>query len=106
MSTPTWPASRRWRSARCSPTSSSGSPAAGATAPTPSSSSTGRPHEPPDVAVTPLPESVRRRVVDLAADQLGLLPAEDVPVSLRAFVKFAPGRRRQVVLPIAAALEN
>ena len=56
--------------------------------------------------MTPLPESVRRRVVDLAADRLGLLAPEDVPASLRAFVKFAPGRRRQVVLPIAAALEN
>jgi predicted RNA-binding protein with PIN domain len=56
--------------------------------------------------VTPLPESVRRRVVDLAADRLGRLAPEDVPVSLRAFVKFAPARRRQVVLPIAAALEN
>ena len=56
--------------------------------------------------MTPLPEGVRRRVVDLAADRLGQLAPEDVPASLRAFVKFAPGRRRQVVLPIAAALEN
>jgi predicted RNA-binding protein with PIN domain len=55
---------------------------------------------------TPLPEGVRRRVVDLAADRLGLLDADQVPASLRPFVKFAPGRRRQVVLPIAAALET
>jgi predicted RNA-binding protein with PIN domain len=53
-----------------------------------------------------LPEGVRRRVVDLAADRLGVLEPEQVPASLRAFVKFAPGRRRQVVLPIAAALES
>jgi predicted RNA-binding protein with PIN domain len=56
--------------------------------------------------MTPLPESVRRRVVDLAADRLGQLEPDDVPASLRAFVKFTPGRRRQVVLPIAAALEQ
>ena len=56
--------------------------------------------------MTQLPESVRRRVVDLAADRLVQLEPEQVPASLRAFVKFTPGRRRQVVLPIAAALEN
>jgi predicted RNA-binding protein with PIN domain len=56
--------------------------------------------------MTQLPESVRRRVVELAADRLALLEPEQVPASLRAFVKFTPGRRRQVVLPIAAALEN
>ena len=57
-------------------------------------------------AAPQLPDAVRRRVVDVAADRLGLLPAEDVPVALRPFAKFAPARRRQVVLPIAAALEN
>jgi len=56
--------------------------------------------------VTLLPERVRRRVVDIAADQLGALPADELPASLRPFAKFAPARRRQVVLPIAAALEN
>ena len=56
--------------------------------------------------MTQLPESVRRRVVDLAADRLAVLEPEQVPASLRAFVKFTAGRRRQVVLPIAAALEN
>src|SRR4051812_49841437 len=55
--------------------------------------------------MTVLPESVRRRVVDVAAERLGALPADEVPPSLRPFAKFAPGRRRQVVLPIAAALE-
>ncbi|MDQ1705282.1 MAG: hypothetical protein QOF18_1648 [Frankiaceae bacterium] len=53
-----------------------------------------------------LPEGVRRRVVDVAADRLGLMAADEVPASLRPFAKFAPGRRRQVVLPIAAALET
>jgi predicted RNA-binding protein with PIN domain len=53
-----------------------------------------------------LPEAVRRRVVDVAAERLGALPPEEVPASLRPFAKFAPGRRRQVVLPIAAALET
>ncbi|MDQ1696587.1 MAG: hypothetical protein QOJ03_1940, partial [Frankiaceae bacterium] len=53
-----------------------------------------------------LPEAVRRRVVDVAAERLGQLPADEVPASLRPFAKFAPGRRRQVVLPIAAALET
>lgn len=52
-----------------------------------------------------LPEGVRRRVVDVAADRLGALAPEDVPAALRPFAKFAPGRRRQVVLPIAGALE-
>ncbi|HET7531226.1 MAG TPA: NYN domain-containing protein [Mycobacteriales bacterium] len=56
--------------------------------------------------MTTLPESVRRRVVDLAADRLPLLDADEVPATLRQFVKFTPARRRQVVLPIAAALEN
>jgi predicted RNA-binding protein with PIN domain len=53
-----------------------------------------------------LPESVRRRAVDIAADRLGALPPEDVPRALRPFAKFAPGRRRDVVLPIAMALET
>jgi predicted RNA-binding protein with PIN domain len=53
-----------------------------------------------------LPESVRRRVVDMAADRLGALPAEEVPAALRPFARFAPGRRRQVVLPLATALET
>jgi len=56
--------------------------------------------------MTQLPESVRRRVVDLAADRLAVLEPEQVPASLRPFVKFTAGRRRQVVLPIAAALES
>jgi predicted RNA-binding protein with PIN domain len=56
--------------------------------------------------MTELPEAVRRRVVDVAADRLGVMAAEEVPSSLRPFAKFTPGRRRQAVLPIAAALES
>ena len=53
-----------------------------------------------------LPETVRRRVVDVAAERLGVMPADEVPASLRPFAKFTPSRRRQAVLPIAAALES
>jgi predicted RNA-binding protein with PIN domain len=53
-----------------------------------------------------LPESVRRRVVDVAAERLGAMAVEDVPPSLRPFQRFTPARRRQVVLPIATALET
>ncbi|GAB2860341.1 NYN domain-containing protein [Actinocorallia aurea] len=41
----------------------------------------------------PLPEAVRRRVVDAAAEVLAALPAEDVPVPLRRIVKFRPKAR-------------
>lgn len=53
-----------------------------------------------------LPEPVRRRVVEVAAERLGQLAAEDVPASLRPFQRFTPARRRQVVLPLATALET
>jgi len=53
-----------------------------------------------------LPESVRRRVVEVAAERLGTMAAEDVPPSLRPFQRFTPARRRQVVLPLATALET
>ena len=56
--------------------------------------------------MTELPEAVRRRVVEVAADRLGTMDAADVPASLRPFAKFAPGRRRQVILPIATALDT
>jgi len=60
----------------------------------------------PDPPPVELPESVRRRVVDVAAERLGAMPAEEVPAALRPFARFAPARRRQVVLPIATALET
>jgi predicted RNA-binding protein with PIN domain len=53
-----------------------------------------------------LPESVRRRVVEVAAERLGVMAAEDVPPSLRPFQRFTPARRRQVTLPIAVAIET
>jgi predicted RNA-binding protein with PIN domain len=53
-----------------------------------------------------LPEPVRRRVVDVAADRLGTMDAADVPARLRPFAKFTPARRREAVLPIALALDT
>jgi predicted RNA-binding protein with PIN domain len=40
-----------------------------------------------------LPERVRSRVVDLAADCLGRLPDDDVPPPLKRIASFAPSRR-------------
>ena len=54
----------------------------------------------------PLPEPVRQRVVSLASDTLGELAGDAVPVSLRPFARFAPGRRvRLAATPIAAAVD-
>jgi predicted RNA-binding protein with PIN domain len=53
-----------------------------------------------------LPEAVRRRVVEVAADRLGAMDAADIPPSLRPFARFTPARRRQVVLPLAAAIDT
>jgi len=53
-----------------------------------------------------LPESIRRRVVEVAAERLGAMAPEDVPPTLRPFQRFTPARRRQVVLPLATALET
>ena len=53
-----------------------------------------------------LPEAVRRRVVDVAADRLGTMDAADVPARLRPFARFTPARRREAVLPIAIALDT
>ena len=53
-----------------------------------------------------LPDGVRRRVVDVAADRLGVMDAADIPPSLRPFARFTPARRRQVILPLAAALDT
>lgn len=54
-----------------------------------------------------LPEGVRLRVVALAADRLGGLPADEVPPALRRVARFAPAKRPRLggVL-IAAALES
>jgi predicted RNA-binding protein with PIN domain len=54
----------------------------------------------------PLSPGVRRRVVELAAQRLGDLPAERVPASLRSIARFAPARRARLgATPIAAVLE-
>jgi predicted RNA-binding protein with PIN domain len=46
-------------------------------------------------------------VVDLAADVVGALPAEEVPAPLRRVARFEPRRRaRLAATPIAARLEN
>jgi predicted RNA-binding protein with PIN domain len=47
-------------------------------------------------AATTLPEPVRQRVLTLAAQALGRLPATDVPVPLRRFASFAPGKRAKL----------
>ena len=53
-----------------------------------------------------LPESVRQRVVALAADRLATLPPEEIPQALRPFARFtAPRRGRLAAVPIALALE-
>ena len=54
-----------------------------------------------------LPDSVRLRVVEIVSDALGRLPANDVPVQLRPFAKFAPAKRaKAAAMPMAAALES
>ncbi|MGH3385798.1 MAG: NYN domain-containing protein [Nocardioidaceae bacterium] len=57
--------------------------------------------------VVELPDSVRHRVVGLAADALGTLAAEHVPATLRRVADFAPARRaRLAATQIAAVLES
>ena len=40
-----------------------------------------------------LPVAVRKRVVAIAADTLGRLPADEVPAALRQVARFTPTRR-------------
>lgn len=55
----------------------------------------------------PLPEAVRQRVVEAAAEVLGKLPPEEVPVPLKQVARFRPqSRARQGAVPIAAQLER
>ncbi|WP_354639749.1 NYN domain-containing protein [Kitasatospora camelliae] len=55
----------------------------------------------------PLPEGVRRRVVGLAADALGGIPAAELPAGLRQYAKFTPVRRAKYAgTALAAALES
>jgi predicted RNA-binding protein with PIN domain len=61
----------------------------------------------PTRALPRLPAPVRHRVVALAAEALGSLPAEEVPTALRAVARFAPARRaRAGAAPLATALEG
>lgn len=55
----------------------------------------------------PLPEPVRQRVVAMAADTLGALEDDEVPVALKPFRSWAPARRtRLAATPLAVALER
>jgi predicted RNA-binding protein with PIN domain len=55
----------------------------------------------------PLPEAVRVRVVALAADALGSMPADQLPASLKRVATFAPGRRAKLAgTQIAGVLET
>jgi predicted RNA-binding protein with PIN domain len=54
-----------------------------------------------------LPPVIRGRVLALAADALGALPADEVPPGLRPFARFTPARRaRLAAVPLAHALEH
>ncbi|HEX3907959.1 MAG TPA: NYN domain-containing protein [Mycobacteriales bacterium] len=54
-----------------------------------------------------LSPGVRRRIIELAAERLGGLPAERVPASLRSIARFAPPRRARLgATPIAAVLDT
>ena len=50
-----------------------------------------------------LPESVRQRVVALAATVIGGMPADEVPAALRKIASFAPNRRARLAGPAIAA---
>jgi predicted RNA-binding protein with PIN domain len=61
----------------------------------------------PEALEGPLPEGVRRRVVGIAADALGSIPAAELPGPLRPYARFTPARRaKYAATPLAAALEN
>jgi predicted RNA-binding protein with PIN domain len=55
----------------------------------------------------PLPEAVRQRVVEAAAELIGSLSPDEVPAPLRRIAKFEPRKRAKLgAMPIAAQLEN
>jgi predicted RNA-binding protein with PIN domain len=59
-----------------------------------------------EAAEVGLPPAVRTRVIGLAADALGRLPADEVPVPLRAVARFTPAKRAKLgSAALAAALE-
>jgi predicted RNA-binding protein with PIN domain len=56
---------------------------------------------------TVLPEPVRQRVLALAADTLGRMPADEVPATLRAAARFTPAKRARLAgSALALALES
>ena len=63
--------------------------------------------EGPEPGAVVLPAAVRERVVALAAERLGTLPAEQVPAPLKAVARFTPAKRARLgAAALAAALEN
>lgn len=54
-----------------------------------------------------LPEPARQRLLTIAADVLGRMPADEVPATLRPFARFAPAKRARLgATAIAAALDD
>ena len=64
-------------------------------------------HDADEQLSAPLPEAVRQRVVSLAADALGRMPADQLPPALKRVASFAPGRRAKLAgTQIASVLET
>jgi predicted RNA-binding protein with PIN domain len=60
----------------------------------------------PEPVPVVLAEPVRQRLVELAAEVLARLPADDVPAALRAIARFTPAKRVRLGAPaLAAALD-
>ncbi|SFQ36696.1 Predicted RNA-binding protein containing a PIN domain [Amycolatopsis arida] len=76
-----------------------------AAAPEPAAGERGSPPEPVDWLA--LPEPVRDRIAELAADALGRLPTVDVPRQLRPVARFAPAKRAKLgAVPLLSALRE
>lgn len=88
------------------PTTDTAEPPRAETATAPSADASALPGDDPggDGGPEPvLPESVRQRIVVLAAAVLPGLPGDEVPVPLRRVAKFAPNRRARLGAPMIAA---
>ncbi|GEK02997.1 NYN domain-containing protein [Streptomyces sp. NPDC003388] len=60
-----------------------------------------------EVLDRPLPDGVRRRVVQIVSDAFGLLTVTELPTQLRQYARFAPNRRAKFAgNAMAAALET
>src|ERR1700742_895966 len=56
---------------------------------------------------TSLPEAVRMRLAEIAADAVGEIPAIDIPPPVRPVAKFAPAKRARLgAAPLLGALRN